>query len=53
MGTQHASEVSTNAPIGGKFGGSYSLFARRPLQGAHDALVVNSLDLRRMIQDRL
>ncbi len=53
MGTQHADEVSTNAPIGGKFGGSYSVFARRPLQGAHDALVVNSLDLRRMIQDWL
>ena len=53
MGTQHADEVSTNAPIGVKFGGSYSIFARWPLQGAHDALVVNSLDLRRMSQGRL
>jgi len=53
MGTQHADEVTTNAAISGKFGGSYSLFARRPLQGAHDALVVNSLDLRRMIQGML
>jgi hypothetical protein len=53
MGTQHADEAMTNAPIGGKFGGSYSLSARWPLQGTHDALVVNSLDLRRMIQDSL
>jgi len=53
MGTQHASEVTSNAPIGGKFGGSYTVFARRPLQGAHDALVVNSLYLRRMSHDGL
>jgi hypothetical protein len=48
MGTQHADEVSSNAAIRGKFGESYSVFARGTLQGAHDAIVVKSLDLLRL-----
>ena len=41
-------EVSINAPISGKFGGSYSVFARVALRCMHDAIVVKSLDLLRM-----
>src|SRR5437588_2000914 len=45
MGTQHAGEACSNASISAKFGRSYSVFARDPMQNAHDALVAKSLDL--------
>ena len=44
MGTQHADEVSTNAAMKEKLGGSYSVFARDTMRGMHDAIVAKSLD---------
>jgi len=45
MVTQHANEVTSNAPFGAKFGVSYRVFACEPMQDTHDAISVKTWHL--------